>query len=92
MASVAVVTLPNGVSVVLISIICLKIARASARSSADAVGSELWANREEQRQETQSHALVINTERAAVEIEGVMDISAHEGIVRRLGPIPLSVE
>jgi hypothetical protein len=42
MAAVAVVTLPRGVSVVLISISSLKIARASSRSSADVVGSGLW--------------------------------------------------
>ncbi len=49
MAVVAVVTLPKGVSVVLISISCLKISRAWARSSAEAVGKELCAEASEDR-------------------------------------------
>ena len=59
MATVAVVTLPSGVSVVLISISSLKIARASARSSAEAAGNELCANAPEQ-----SQALATKAERA----------------------------
>src|SRR5581483_4338848 len=43
MAAVPVVTLPCGVSVVLISMSCLKIASASVRSAADACGTELCA-------------------------------------------------
>jgi len=43
MALVAVVTLPKGVSVVLISINSLKISRASARSAGGAVGNALCA-------------------------------------------------
>src|SRR5262249_40796575 len=45
MASAAAVTLPFGVSVVLISISCLKMSRASARSAAETGGNELCPKR-----------------------------------------------
>src|ERR1700760_490830 len=46
MAFVAAVTLPLGLSVVLISISCLKMSRASARSAGDVVGNADCANAE----------------------------------------------